>query len=120
MAALAELASAQGHILARSDHAQLPLLATDGSSAGMVVFSRSSGQVAVWSHDLVGMASGTRYDCFLVRGSSLTLIGWMDDAGDVAYWVGQAPAGVTLGNAGDRIVVQADEPGAAPVLSGTF
>ncbi len=120
VAALAELASAQGHILARSDHAQLPLLATDGSSAGMVVFSRSSGQVAVWSHDLVGMAGGTRYDCFLVRGSSLTLIGWMDDAGDVAYWVGQTPAGVTLGNAGDRVVVQADVPGAAPVLSGTF
>jgi hypothetical protein len=38
----------------------------------------------------------------------------------VAYWVGQSPAGVTLGHAGDRIVVQADVPGAAPVLSGTF
>jgi len=120
VAALGDLASASGHILARPDHAQLPLLATDGASMGMVVFSPSSGQLAVWSHDLVGMASGTRYDCFLVRGSSLTLIGWMDYAGDVAYWVGQTPAGVTLGHAGDRIVVQADVPGAAPVLSGTF
>jgi hypothetical protein len=120
VAALGELASASGHILARSDHAQLPLLTADGTSTGMIVFSPSSGQLAVWSHDLVGMASGTRYDCFLVRGSSLTLIGWMDTAGDVAYWVGQAPAGVTLGNAGDRIVVQADVPGAVPVLSGTF
>lgn len=120
VAALAELASASGHILARPDHAQLPLTAADGTSTGMVVFSPSSGQLAVWSHDLAGMASGTRYDCFLVRGTSLTLIGWMDDAGDVAYWVGQAPAGVPLGHTGDRIVVQADMPGAAPVLSGTF
>ena len=120
VAALGELASASGHILARPDHAQLALVAADGTSTGMVVFSPSSGQLAVWSRDLVGMASGTRYDCFLVRGSSLTLIGWMDTAGDVAYWVGQAPAGVTLGHAGDRIVVQADVPGAAPVLSGTF
>jgi hypothetical protein len=120
VAALGELASASGHILARPDHAQLALVAADGTSMGMVVFSPSSGQLAVWSRDLVGMASGTRYDCFLVRGSSLTLIGWMDTAGDVAYWVGQSPAGVTLGHAGDRIVVQADVPGAAPVLSGTF
>ncbi len=120
VAALGELASASGHILARPDHAQLPLVAADGTSMGMVVFSPSSGQLAVWSHDLVGMASGTRYDCFLIRGSSLTLIGWMDTAGNVAYWVGQTPAGVTLGHSGDRIVVQADVPGAAPVLSGTF
>ncbi len=120
VAALAELASANGHILARADHAQLPLTAADGTSAGMVVFSSSSGQLAVWSPVLAGMATGTRYDCFLVRGSSATLIGWMDAAGDVAYWVGHAPSGVTLGQAGDRIVVQADMPGAAPVLSGTF
>ena len=120
VAALGELASASGHILARSDHAQLALVTADGTSSGMIVFSPSSGQLAVWSHDLAGMASGTRYDCFLVRGSSLTLIGWMDDAGDVAYWVGQAPTGLMLGHAGDRIVVQADTPGAAPVLSGTF
>jgi len=120
VAALGELASASGHILARPDHGQVPLVGADGTSMGMVVFSPSSGQVAVWSRDLAGMASGTRYDCFLVRGSSLTLIGWMDDAGNVAYWIGQAPAGLTLGHAGDRIVVQADAPGAAPVLSGTF
>jgi len=120
VAALAELASANGRILARPDHGQLPLAGPDGTSRGMVVFSPSSGQLAVWSDDLVGIASGTRYDCFLVQGPSLTLIGWMDDAGDVAYWVGQAPAGVTLGHAGDRIVVQAEVPGASPVLSGTF
>lgn len=120
VAALGELASASGHILARPDHAQLPLVGADGSSMGMVVFSPSSGELAVWSHDLAGMASGTRYDCFLVRGTSLTLIGWMDNAGDVAYWIGQAPAGVALGHTGDRIVVQADTPSATPVLSGTF
>jgi hypothetical protein len=44
----------------------------------------------------------------------------MDSAGNVSYWVGQVPMGVTLGQAGDRIVVQAEVPGATPVLSGTF
>ncbi|HXR27920.1 MAG TPA: hypothetical protein VN771_08635, partial [Candidatus Baltobacteraceae bacterium] len=118
--ALAELASASGHILARPDHAQLSLTGTDGTSTGMVVFSPSSGQVAVWSRGLAGSDTGTRYDCYLARGAVLTLIGWMDAAGNVDYWVGQVPAGITLGHPGDRIVVQADTPGAAPVLSGTF
>jgi hypothetical protein len=120
VAALAELASASGHILARSDHAQLPLSPVSGASAGIVVFSPTSGQLAVWSRDLAGAGSGTRYDCYLAHGASLTLIGWMDSAGDVSYWVGQVPTGVTLGQAGDRIVVQAEVPGATPVLSGTF
>lgn len=118
--ALAELASASGHILARSDHAQLPLSTVSGTSAGMVVFSPSSGQLAVWSRDLAGAGAGTRYDCYLARGASLTLIGWMDSAGNVSYWVGQVPMGVTLGQSGDRIVVQSEVPGATPVLSGTF
>ena len=118
--ALAELASASGHILARSDHAQLPLSPVSGTSAGMVVFSPSSGQLAVWSRDLTGAGNGTRYDCYLAHGAALTLIGWMDSAGDVSYWVGQVPTGVTLGQAGDRIVVKAEDPGAMPVLSGTF
>jgi hypothetical protein len=120
VAALAELASASGHILARSDHAQLPLSAVSGTSGGMVVFSPSSGQLAVWSRDLAGAGNGTRYDCYLAHGASLTLIGWMDSAGDVSYSVGQVPPGVVLGQASDRIVVQAEVPGATPVLSGTF
>jgi hypothetical protein len=120
VAALAELASASGHILARADHGQLPLSAPSGTSVGMVVFSPSSGQLAVWSRDLVSSTAGTRYDCYLAHGTALTLIGWMDSAGDVSYWVGQVPAGVMLGQASDRIVVQAEVPGATPVLSGTF
>ena len=96
------------------------MAATDGTAGGTIVFSPSSGQVAVWSRDLAGAQSGTQYDCFVARGGSLTLIGWMDRAGDVAYWVGQVPSGVTLGHPGDRIVVQAEQPGARPALSGTF
>ncbi|HTS14152.1 MAG TPA: hypothetical protein VMH24_00675 [Candidatus Sulfotelmatobacter sp.] len=120
VAALAELATASGHILARPDHAQLSLTAADGTTSGTIVFSPSSGQVAVWSLGLAGTASGTRYDCYLAHGSALTLIGWMDYAGNVAYWVGNVPAGVSLGRAGDRILVQAEAPGAAPAMSGTF
>lgn len=120
VSALAELATASGHILARPDHAQLSLTAADGTSSGTIVFSPSSGQVAVWSRGLAGAGTGTRYDCYLAHGSALTLIGWMDYAGSVAYWVGNVPAGVTLGHGGDRILVQAEAPGAAPALSGTF
>lgn len=120
VAALADLATASSHILARPDHAQLSLATADGTPGGMLIFSPSSGQVAVWSRALSGAVTGTHYDCFVARGGSLTLIGWMDQAGDVAYWIGQVPVGITLGQAGDRIVVQAEQPGASPALSGTF
>ncbi|MFI5261788.1 MAG: zf-HC2 domain-containing protein [Candidatus Limnocylindrales bacterium] len=118
--ALADLTTASGHILARPDHAQISLATASGTPAGMVVFSPSSGQLAVWSHSLNAAQAGARYDCYLERDGRLTVIGWMEQAGDVAYWVGQVPSGVTLGQAGDRFIVQADHPGASPVLSGTF
>ena len=120
LAAVVEVVSATGQILATPDHASLALTATDGTRGGTVLYSPSSGELAVWGRGLGETASTERYDCYVIHDGQAVPVGYMRMAGDLAYWVGNAPSGTPLGTPGDRFVVISSEAGSQPALSGTF
>lgn len=120
VAAVVEVVTATGQILATPDHASLALAAPDGARGGTVLYSPSSEQLVVWGRGLDEPASNERYDCYVIHGQQTIPVGYMHQAGDLAYWVGSAPPGTTLGTPGDRFVVISNEAGSEPALSGTF
>jgi hypothetical protein len=96
----------------------------DGVPGGVVVVSPGSGRLAVVSSALEAPPEGARYLCLLDRDGTVTQVGYMRweptaSGGGLAYWAGDArPA--DLGLPGDVFVVQLDQPGAQPALSGEF
>jgi hypothetical protein len=120
VAAVVEVVTATGQILASPDHASLALSAPDGARGGTVLYSPSSEQLVVWGRGLDETAPDERYDCYVIHGDQTIPVGYMHQAGGLAYWVGSAPSGTTLGAPGDRFVVISNEAGSEPALSGTF
>jgi hypothetical protein len=120
VAAVVEVVAATGQILANPDHASLALSGPDGARGGTVLYSPSSEQLVVWGRGLDETAPGERYDCYVIHGDQTIPVGYMRQAGDLAYWVGSAPPGTSLGSPGDRFVVISNEAGSEPALSGTF
>ncbi len=120
LAALVEVATASGQVLAEPDHGQLALQTPAGQRGGTLLFGPTSGQLVVWSRALEPPRAGERYDCYLELAGQRTLVGWMHQAGEMAYWVGEVPAGTPVGIPGQRFLVVSGEDGGTPVLSGTF
>ncbi|HEX5465720.1 MAG TPA: anti-sigma factor [Candidatus Limnocylindrales bacterium] len=119
LAALTHVTTAADRLLATPDHRQMTLHDPSGAAGGTVLFDPDSGELLVFSAGLGTEAGGEPYDCFVEHGGQRTRIGWMEAAGGVAYWVGGLPAGTTLAS-GDRFLVETDDPGATPALSGTL
>ena len=120
VAALTKVAAWTDRLLAAPDRTELTLRDAQGRAAGTVVFSRSSGDLVVFSEALDPTSPRETYDCYITRNGQWTRIGWMNVAGSVSYWVGKVPAGSSIGQPGDRFVVLVDRPGATPELSATF
>jgi hypothetical protein len=118
--ALADVTAATGQILGTPDHDFLALQAADGSRGGSLLFSPSTGQLVVWSGSLAAAEPGERYDCYVIHDGQALPVGYMREAGQFAYWIGQVPPGTPLGSQGDRFLVVSGGPAAAPTLSGTF
>jgi hypothetical protein len=96
----------------------------EGAPGGVVVVSPGSGRLAVVSSALDEPSEGARYVCLLDRDGTVTQVGYMrweptPSGGGLAYWAGDAqPA--DLGLPGDVFLVQLDQPGAQPALTGEF
>ncbi|HEX5451408.1 MAG TPA: hypothetical protein VFW86_03380 [Candidatus Limnocylindrales bacterium] len=117
-AALSRVTALTDRLLAEPDARTVVLHDSAGQSSGSVLFSATADQLVVFTQSLDADAPAQAYACYVERDGRRTRIGWMNAAGNVSYWMGPVPGG--LGQAGDRFVVEGDEPGAQAALSGTF
>lgn len=84
--ALTTAIAAVDRVLAEPGHRAVALKSPTGASAGSI--SWSSHDLVVLTTALTEPAAGRRYRCWLEDGDQSVAIGWMDFAGDTAYWVG--------------------------------
>jgi hypothetical protein len=122
--ALAKAAAWSLAIQGRSDAERIALASTTGADApsGTIVYSPGTTHLVVLAQGLEKPPAGMEYRCWVESGGVRTPIGQMFFAGDVAYWVGEAPAtgsagedatfGVSLSPANEPTNVSAD-----PVLT---
>jgi anti-sigma factor RsiW len=122
--ALAKAAAWSLSIQGASDAQRVALASTTGDDAmtGTIVYSPKTTHLVVLAQGLEKPPAGMEYRCWVESGGVRTPIGQMFFAGDVAYWVGEAPAietvggevtfGVSLSPTGEPTNVSAD-----PVLT---
>jgi Anti-sigma-K factor rskA len=78
--------AAVDRVLAEPDHRAVALKSASGAAAGSI--SWSSHDLVVLTTALTAPAGGQRYRCWLEDGGTSVPIGWMDFAGQTAYWIG--------------------------------
>jgi Anti-sigma-K factor rskA len=78
--------SAVDRVLAEPDHRAVALHTPAGASAGSI--SWSSHDLVVLTTALSAPAAGQSYRCWLEDDGTSVPIGWMDFAGQTAYWIG--------------------------------
>ena len=84
--ALTGALAAVDRVLGEPYHRAVALTTSAGVAAGSI--SWSSHDLVVLTTALVAPATGQRYRCWLEDGGSSVPIGWMEFAGQTAYWVG--------------------------------
>ncbi|HYK95155.1 MAG TPA: anti-sigma factor [Candidatus Dormibacteraeota bacterium] len=77
--------AAVDRVLAEPGHRAVALKTAGGAPAGSI--SWSSHDLVVLTTALMTPASGQRYRCWLENGGTSVAIGWMDFAGQTAYWI---------------------------------
>ena len=96
--------------------------ATDGTTAGTLLFSPSSMELVVVADELALPPAGHEYRCWVEVGGVRSRIGKMVFGGDLAYWVGpvSAVAGLPANARFGVSLIDLSTPGATgePVLSG--
>lgn len=88
---LARIATRTMQIEAQADARHVDLAgqgAAGADASGTLVYSPTSGQLAVLASGLAQPPSGMEYRCWVEIGGSRTRIGQMFLGGDVAYWAG--------------------------------
>lgn len=92
--ALTTTLAAVDRVLAEPDHRAVALRTSAGATAGSI--SWSSHDLVVLTTALSAPVAGQRYRCWLEDGGTSVAIGWMDFAGQTAYWVGSLDAWATF------------------------
>jgi len=85
-AALASIESSVGRILAEPGHSEVPLLAADGSTGGVLAWSDA--EFAVLTSDLAVPAEGQTYRCWIELNGKRTVLGDLSFSGSMAAWAG--------------------------------
>jgi hypothetical protein len=108
--ALSGALAAVDRVLAEPDHRAVALRTPAGATAGSI--SWSSHDLVVLTTALSAPASNQRYRCWLVDGAHSVPIGWMEFAGQTAYWTGTLDEWATFQiNPATRFVVTLEPAG---------
>lgn len=119
-AQLGYVATEMAEILHDPAGRRVELADPQGTNRGVLLFSRSSGELVVFATDLPPAPSGRTYRCLLQRDGATTQLGPMHLNDRIAYWAGSLTGTVDAGRPGDRFVVILDGADGSPALTGTF
>jgi hypothetical protein len=113
---LSSAIAAVDRVLAEPDHRAVALKTASGVSAGSI--SWSSHDLVVLTTALTAPASSQRYRCWLEDGGTSVPIGWMDFAGQTAYWIGSLDSWATFQIGPSTRFVVTLEPAASTTRTG--
>jgi hypothetical protein len=108
--------AAVDRVLAEPGHRAVALKTSGGAPAGSI--SWSSHDLVVLTTALTEPASGQRYRCWLEGGGKSVPIGWMDFAGQTAYWIGSLDEWATFQIGPSTRFVVTLEPAGSTTRSG--
>ncbi|MEP6637795.1 MAG: hypothetical protein ABJC39_00470 [Chloroflexota bacterium] len=124
IAALEHVTTSTLAVTAQSDAEHVALVGTDPKFGGSLVYSPSSTELVVVATGLAPPSQGVEYGCWVEIDGTRERVGKMFFSGDLAYWIGPAPAiskvpdGATFGVS---LVGSAGQPvDTTPVLVGAL
>lgn len=119
---LERVTTATLQVTAEPDARRVALAGTDPGLAGSLVFSPSTSELVVVATGLTPPPAGQEYRCWVERAGKRDRLGKMFFSGDLAYWIGPAPAvegllsGATFGVS--LVDSSGTQIGSEPVLDG--
>ncbi|MEO8438479.1 MAG: hypothetical protein ABI562_08450 [Chloroflexota bacterium] len=92
IAALEQVTTSTLAVSAQPDAEHVALIGTDPKVGGSLVYSPSSTELVVVTTGLTPPPQGAEYGCWIEVNGTRQRVGKMFFSGDLAYWVGPAPA----------------------------